>query len=327
MRFSFFLYFGDYTIRRKLQFQKMKIAILSRATSLYSTQSLFRAGQRRGHQMQVIDHTLCNLIMEKGSPQIFFQGRKLSGIGAVIPRIGASVTFLGSAVIRQFEMMQVFTSVRSDSLLQARDKLRSLQLLSAAGVDIPKTFYANHNDFLPHLLEEVGGTPVIIKILESTHGVGVILAESKNNAISVIEAFSKTQKKVIVQEFIEEAGGADVRAFIVGGDIVAAMKRQAPEGEFRSNLHRGASAIPIKLTAEEEDIVKKAARVLGLDVAGVDILQSKRGPLVMEVNASPGLEGIENYTKKDVAGAIIDYVSRRAKKWASYKKQREENIW
>ncbi len=297
----------------------MNIAILSRGFQLYSTQSLYRAGFRKGHHMQVIDHQRCNLLIEKNLPQIYYEGSPLLAIDAVIPRIGASVTSYGAAVIKQFEMMDVFTSARSEALLQSRDKFRCLQRLSVCGLDVPKTFICRNVEDLPKLIDKLGGAPVVVKLLESTHGIGVVLAENKKTAISIVEAFSKTNQRVIVQEFIEEAEGADIRAFVVGGQVVAAMKRQAIDGEFRSNLHRGATALPVRLDEEEQQMVTKATRVMGLDVAGVDLLRSKRGTLVLEVNASPGLEGIEGATGVNIAVAIIDYVNRRCKKWSSYK--------
>jgi ribosomal protein S6--L-glutamate ligase len=300
----------------------MKIAILSRSKHLYSTHSLFRAGFRRGHQVEIIDHTRCNLVIEKGAPKIFFEGRELNDIEAIIPRIGASVTGYGAAVIEQFELMGVFTSVRTRALLQSRDKLKCLQKLSMAGIDIPKSFIVYQTSDLGDMLKMLPPGPVIIKLLESTHGAGVIIAESHQSATSIIEAFTKTGKKVLVQEFIEESGGADIRAIVVGGQVVASMRRQAAEGEFRSNLHRGASSVAVQLTEEEEKIVKKAARTMGLDVAGVDLLPSNRGYLVMEVNASPGLEGIENTTGIQVGVKIVDYVAKRASKIAAFKNKK-----
>lgn len=298
----------------------MRIAILSRNPNLYSTHSLYRAAFRRGHQVEVIDHTHCNLIIEKNIPQIFYQGRRLIGIDAVIPRIGASVTSYGAAVIKQFELMNIYTLLRSDALLQARDKLRCLQKLSVAGIDVPRSFIAYQTLELPALLDQLPNGPVVIKLLESTHGAGVVIAESRQSAISIIEAFSNTGNRVMVQEYIEEAGGADIRVLVAGGEIVTAMKRQAVDGEFRSNLHRGAAAVPVELSEKEIAIVKKAVKVMGIDVAGVDLLPSRRGALVMEVNASPGLEGIETTTGVDVAGAIINYVSRRVKRWKESQK-------
>ncbi|MBR9922484.1 MAG: RimK family alpha-L-glutamate ligase [Bacteroidetes bacterium] len=302
----------------------MRMIVLSRGIGLYSTQSLLRAGYRRGHEMDVVDHFHCSLLLEGKKRTLVYQGSPLSGVDAVIPRIGASVTFEGASVIRQFEGLSVYTLMRSDALLRARDKWRSLQLLAAAGVPVPRTFYLSRTEDLHVMIERIGGLPVVIKLLESTHGAGVILADRLDTAKSVVEAFIRTKQRLIVQEFIEESKGADVRALIVGGQIVASMKRQAMEGDFRSNLHRGATAVPEPLTEEEEKIVRRATRIMGLAVAGVDILRSKDGPLVIEVNASPGLEGIETTTGIDIAGKIIEYVERSARKFASYNQHRKK---
>ncbi|MGR3811328.1 30S ribosomal protein S6--L-glutamate ligase [Jiulongibacter sp. NS-SX5] len=288
----------------------MKIAILSRNPSLYSTTRLKEAGEKRGHQMVVINPLKCDLVIEKKKPQIFYNGQPLTGIDAIIPRIGASVTFYGTAVVRQFEMMKVFTTVESQALVRSRDKLRSMQVLARAGVGLPKTVFTNYSKDTEAVIEKVGGAPCIIKLLEGTQGVGVILAETKSAATSVLDAFQGLQARVIVQEFIKEANGSDIRAFVVDGVIVGAMKRQGKEGEFRSNLHRGGTAEIVELTEEEENVALKAARVLGLSVAGVDMLRSDHGPKIMEVNSSPGLEGIEKATEKDVAKAIIRYIER-----------------
>ncbi len=283
----------------------MNICILSRGAGLYSTQSIFQAARHRGHYVRVIDHQRCNLLVENGIPQVIYENERLAGVDAVIPRIGASVTDYGAAVILQFEMMGVYTSTRSEALIMARDKLKCLQHLTANGIDIPKSCIAADVESVPFLIEKLGGSPVVVKMLESTHGAGVILAESGQTAASMVEVFANLNQQVLLQEFIEEAHGADIRAFVVGKKVVATILRQAAEGEFRSNLHRGASASSVELTPKEEQIVLKAARLMGLQVAGVDLLRSKRGPLVMEVNASPGLEGIETTTGVDVAGAII----------------------
>ncbi|HAV53401.1 MAG TPA: 30S ribosomal protein S6--L-glutamate ligase, partial [Aequorivita sp.] len=229
---------------------------------------------------------------------------------AIIPRIGASVTFYGTAVVRQFEMLRVFTTTESQALVRSRDKLRSLQILSRAGLGLPKTVFTNYSKNVKEIVDQAGGAPVIIKLLEGTQGIGVILVETRKAAESVIEAFNNLQARVIVQEFIKEAGGADIRAFIVDGQVVGAMKRQGKEGEFRSNLHRGGTASVIKLTDEEETAALKAAKAMGLGIAGVDMLQSARGPLILEVNSSPGLEGIEQATGKDIANSIIKYIER-----------------
>lgn len=290
----------------------MKIAVLSRNTDLYSTQSLVKAGQERGHEVIVVDHLKCNIIIEQKKPTVFYKGHYLNDIDAVIPRIGASVTFYGSAVVRQFEMMKVFSAVESQALIRSRDKLRSLQVLSRAGLGLPKTVFTNYAKETDEILSEVGGAPVIIKLLEGTQGLGVVLAENKKAAKSVIEAFHGLKARIIVQEFIGESKGSDIRAFVVDGEVVGAMKRTAKEGEFRSNLHRGGKAEIIKLTEEEEHSAIEAARKMGLAVAGVDILQSNRGPLIIEVNSSPGLEGIEKATGVNVAGKIIQYLERNA---------------
>ncbi|KAB2859036.1 MAG: 30S ribosomal protein S6--L-glutamate ligase, partial [Flavobacteriales bacterium] len=277
---------------------------------LYSTSRLVEAGQKRGHEMLVLDHTKCDLLIEKRKPQVLYKGKPLEGVDAIIPRIGASVTFYGAAVVRQFEMMKVFTATESQALVRSRDKLRSLQILARAGLGLPKTAFTNYSKDVKTVIKNVGGAPCVIKLLEGTQGVGVVLAENHNAAESVIEAFNGLKARVIIQEFIKEAGGADIRAFVVDGVVVGAMKRQAKEGEFRSNLHRGGSAQVIELTDEEENAALKAAKVLGLGIAGVDMLQSKKGPLIMEVNSSPGLEGIEGATGKDIANTIIRYIER-----------------
>lgn len=290
----------------------MNIVILSRDPKLYSTRRLVEAGEKRGHTMRVLDHLKCNLVIEKKNPKIIYNGEEITGVHAVIPRIGASVTFYGTAVVRQFEMMGVFTAVESQALVRSRDKLRSLQILSRAGLGLPKTVFSNYSRDVERTIKEVGGTPVVIKLLEGTQGLGVVLAENKKAAISVVEAFNGLKARVIVQEFIKEAKGADVRAFVVDGHVVGAMKRQAKEGEFRSNLHRGGTAEVIELTHEEEIAAIKAANALKLGVAGVDILQSERGPLIIEVNSSPGLEGIEAATGKDIAAQMIKYIEKNA---------------
>lgn len=288
----------------------MKIAILSRNPSLYSTKRLLEAGKERGHEMIILDHQKCVLVIEQGKPKIVYGGNDVVGVDAIIPRIGASVTFYGAAVVRQFEQMKIFSAVESQALVRSRDKLRSLQLLAKAGIGMPKTAFASHPKDIDNVLEQVGGAPVVIKLLEGTQGIGVILAETRNSAKSVIEAFLGVEVNILVQEFIKEAKGADVRAFIVDGQIVGAMKRQGAEGDFRSNLHRGGVASVIELTPQEKATAIKAAKKLGLAIAGVDMLRSDRGPLVMEVNSSPGLEGIEGATKVDIAGKIIEYVER-----------------
>ena len=288
----------------------MNIKILSANPNLYSTQRLIEAAKKRKHSIEVINHTKCDIVIEKKNPVIFYKGKPLDHTDAVIPRIGASVTFYGTAVVRQFEMMRVFTTTESQALVRSRDKLRSLQVLSRAGLGLPKTIFTNYSKNVKEIVDQAGGAPVIIKLLEGTQGIGVILAETRKAAESVIEAFNNLQARVIVQEFIKEAGGADIRAFIVDGQVVGAMKRQGKEGEFRSNLHRGGHASVIELTDEEEIAALKAAKAMGLGIAGVDMLQSARGPLIIEVNSSPGLEGIEEATGKDIATTIIKYIER-----------------
>jgi ribosomal protein S6--L-glutamate ligase len=292
----------------------MNLAILSREPKSYSTQRLVAAAQERGHEAQVIDHLQCNLVLERGQPDIIYQGQALPRPDAIIPRIGASVTFYGTAVVRQFEMMKVRTAVDSQAIVRSRDKLRSTQILSRAGVGMPKTAFANFTNDVPALIEHVGGAPVIIKLLEGTQGLGVVLAESAKAAQSVIEAFHNLKARILVQEFIAEAKGADVRAFVINGEVVGAMRRQGKEGEFRSNLHRGGVGKLVKLSRAEKAAALLATKALGLGIAGVDMLQSQRGPLVLEVNSSPGLEGIEKATGLDIAGRIIDYTAALAER-------------
>ncbi|RDK88700.1 30S ribosomal protein S6--L-glutamate ligase [Marinirhabdus gelatinilytica] len=288
----------------------MNIKILSAAPNLYSTQRIVQAAEKRKHTVEIINHTKCDIVIEKKNPCVYYKGKKIEDVDAVIPRIGASVTFYGTAVVRQFEMMRCFTTTESMALVRSRDKLRSLQILSRAGLGLPKTIFTNYSKNVAGIVDQVGGAPVIIKLLEGTQGIGVILAETKKAAESVIEAFNNLQARVIVQEFIKEAGGADIRAIVIDGRVVGAMKRQGKEGEFRSNLHRGGSAEIIDLTDEEETAAIKAAKAMGLGIAGVDMLQSSRGPLILEVNSSPGLEGIEKATGKDIAREIIKYIER-----------------
>jgi len=290
----------------------MKIVILSQNPNLYSTKRLVEAGEKKGHEMLIVDHSKCNLVIERKKPTIIYKGKEITDIDGVIPRIGASITFFGTAVVRQFEMMKVFTATESQALVRSRDKLRSLQILSRAGLGLPKTVFSNYSKDVSQVVDAVGGAPLVIKLLEGTQGLGVVLADNKNSAESILEAFNGLQARVIVQEFIKEAGGADIRVFIVDGIVVGAMKRQGKEGEFRSNLHRGGSANIIELTDEEENAALKAAKAMGLGIAGVDLLQSSRGPLILEVNSSPGLEGIESATGKDIATSIIKYVERNA---------------
>lgn len=291
----------------------MKIAILSRNRRLYSTRRLIEAAEERGHEVVVLDALRVYMNITSGKPQIHYKGETIGGFDAVIPRIGASVTFYGTAVLRQFEVMGVYPVNESVAISRSRDKLRSLQLLSRKNVGMPVTGFSHSPDDTDDLLNFIGKPPYVIKLLEGTQGIGVVLAETRKAAESVIEAFRGLKAQILVQEFIAEAGGADIRCLVVGGKVVAAMKRQAQEGEFRSNLHRGGSATLVKLTPEERATAVNAARIMGLNVAGVDLLRSIRGPLVMEVNSSPGLEGIEKASKKDVARLIIELVERNAK--------------
>jgi ribosomal protein S6--L-glutamate ligase len=291
----------------------MKIGILSRNRKLYSTRRLVQAAQQRDHQVQIINHLRCYMNIASFKPSIHYDGKLLEGFDAIIPRIGASVTFYGSAVVRQFEMMGTFSLNESVAISRSRDKLRSLQLLSRKGIGLPVTGFAHSPDDTDDLLNLVGGAPVVVKLLEGTQGKGVVLAETRNAAESVVEAFRGLNANFLVQEFIKEAKGADIRCFVIGEKVVASMMRQAGEGEFRSNLHRGGTAKLIKVTPEERSTAVRSARIMGLNVAGVDILRSNHGPVVMEVNSSPGLEGIEAATGKDVAGMMIEYIERHAR--------------
>lgn len=288
----------------------MNIVILSRNASLYSTDRLVEEGENRGHKIEIIDPLKCDIIIEKEKPTIYYKDRYLDYVDAIIPRIGASITFFGCALVRQFEMMNVFTTATSDAILRSRDKLKSLQRLSKAGIGMPKSVFTNYSRDVEEVIEHVGGVPVIIKLLEGTQGLGVVLAESKNAAESVLEAFNGLEARVIVQEFIKEANGADIRALVVDGHVVGAMKRQGKEGEFRSNLHRGGTAEIIKLNEDELRVAMKASKALKLPVCGVDMLQSARGPLLLEVNSSPGLEGIERATGRNIARSIITYIEK-----------------
>ncbi len=288
----------------------MNIVILSRNPKLYSTDRLVEEAKKRDHKIEIIDPLKCDIIIEKEKPTIFYKDRYLDYVDAIIPRIGASVTFYGCAVVRQFEEMGVFTIASSDAILRSRDKLRSLQRLCKAGIGMPKTVFTNYSRDVEEVIAHVGGTPVIIKLLEGTQGLGVVLAESKNAAESVLEAFNGLQARVIVQEYIKEAKGADIRALVVDGQVVGAMKRQGKDGEFRSNLHRGGSAKIIKLNEDELKVAVKASRALKLPVCGVDMLQSSRGPLLLEVNSTPGLEGIEAATQKNIARTIITFIEQ-----------------
>ena len=298
----------------------MKIAILSRNTKLYSTARLVEAARTRGHRVRVLDPLRCYMRIEPSKFAVHYKGRALADYDAVIPRVGASITFYGTAVLRQFEMMGVFTPNSSDAVLRARDKLRCLQLLAREGLGLPTTVFGDNPDDTADLLAMLGEPPHVIKLVEGSQGQGVLLAEKRSASQSVIEAFRGLYANFLVQEFIREARGADIRCFVVGGRVVAAMRRQAREGEFRSNLHRGGSATTVQLSAAETDTALRAARVMGLNIAGVDLLRSRRGPLVLEVNSSPGLEGIETTTGLDVAGEIVEYLARRVRKRRTAKK-------
>ncbi len=291
----------------------MKIALLSRNSKLYSTRRLKEAAEERGHTIQVIDVLRAYMNIASHNPTIHYKGAPLEGFDAVIPRIGTSVTFYGASVLRQFEMMGVYPLNESVAITRSRDKLRSLQLLSRRGIGLPVTGFANKPDDIKDVITMVGGAPRVVKLLEGTQGIGVVLAETQKAAESVIEGFMGVKANILVQEYIKEAGGADIRCFVVGGRVIAAIKRQAAPGEFRSNLHRGGSAALIRITPEERSTAVRAAKIMGLNVAGVDLLRANHGPVVMEVNSSPGLEGIETATGKDIAGQIIEYIEKNAK--------------
>lgn len=290
----------------------MKIAILSRNRKLYSTRRLIEAATARGHEVQIIDVLRCVMNIAPRRPEIYYRGRMITAFDAVIPRIGASVTFYGTAVVRQFEMQGVYCLNESVAITRARDKLRALQLLARKGVGLPCTGFAHAPDDTGGLIQLIGGAPMVIKLIEGTQGQGVVLAETDKAAESVIDAFRELDAYFLVQEFVAEARGCDIRCFVVGDQVVASMMRTAKAGEFRSNLHRGGSAKPVRITREERETALKAARIMGLNVAGVDLLRSKRGPMVMEVNSSPGLEGIEESSGRDIATDIIRFVERNA---------------
>lgn len=291
-----------------MEYKPFKIVILSRNKSLYSTRRLVEAVEMRGHEALVLDHLKCDIVIEQNRPSIIYKGELVTDVAAVIPRIGASVTFYGAAVVRQFEMMKVPTVIESQALVRSRDKLRSLQILARSSVGMPKTVFTNYSKETQTIIDSVGGAPLIVKLLEGTQGYGVVLAPTQKAAESIIEAFHSMKARVIVQEFIQEAKGADIRAFVVNNKVVGAMKRQGKDGEFRSNLHQGGTATAIKLSKLEREAALTAARAMNLAVAGVDLLQSDRGPLVLEVNSSPGIQGIEISTKKDIAAEIVMYV-------------------
>lgn len=291
----------------------MRLGILSRKATLYSTRRLREAAQARGHEVRVVDYSRCYMNITSHNPHVLYGEERLE-FDAIIPRIGASMTFYGTAVVRQFEMMGVYTTNSSQSISRSRDKLRSMQILAKEGIGLPVTSFARSPKDIESLVNIVGGAPLVIKLLEGTQGVGVVLAETRKAAESVIAAFKQLDANILVQEFIKEANGEDVRAFVVGDKVVAAMKRKGPDGDFRSNLHRGGTATRIKLTPEERSTATRSAKKLGLKVAGVDLLRSNHGPLVMEVNSSPGLEGIERASGKDVASAVIEYIEKNVER-------------
>lgn len=291
----------------------MNICVLSRNSRLYSTRRLVEAGQLRGHTVEVIDPLRCYMNITSHKPEIFYRNKNLDYFDAVVPRIGASITFYGCAVVRQFEMMGVFSLNESVAITRSRDKLRALQILSRKGIGLPVTGFAHSTRMTKELIEIVGGAPLVIKLLEGTQGKGVVLAETQKAAESVIDAFRGLEAFFLVQEFIKESAGVDIRAFVINDKVVAAMTRKAKAGEFRSNLHLGGTSEIIKLSPEERSTALRAAKAMGLGVCGVDILRSNHGPLVMEVNSSPGLEGIEKATGLDVAGKVIEFIERKQK--------------
>jgi len=290
----------------------MKIGILSRKAELYSTRRLVEAARDRQHDVHVINPLRCYMNITSHHPEIHYKGDKLEGFDAIIPRIGASITFYGTAVVRQFEMIGVFCLNESVAISRSRDKLRSMQLLARRGIGLPVTGFAHSTKYTDDLIHLVGGSPLVVKMIEGTQGVGVVLAETKKAAQSVIQAFRSLKANILVQEFIKESSGRDIRCWVIGDKVVAAMLRQGPEGEFRSNLHRGGRAETVKITPEERSTAVRAAKIMGLRVAGVDMLRSNHGPVIMEVNSSPGLEGIEKTTGKDVAGMVIAYIEKHA---------------
>ena len=291
----------------------MKLVILARNPKLYSHRRLVEAAEARGHDIEIVNTLRCYMNVTSHRPEVRYQGRKMTGYDAVIPRIGASITFYGLAVLRQFEMMGVYPLNESVAIGRSRDKLRSLQLLARKGIGLPVTGFAHSTSNTQDLIDIVGGTPLVLKLLEGTHGNGVVLAESHQVATSMIDSFRGLKAHFLVQEFIKEAGGADIRCLVIGDKVVASMKRQGKEGEFRSNIHQGGSASVIRITPEERVTAVRAARIMGLNVAGVDLLRSNHGPVVMEVNSTPGLEGIEKATGKDIADLIIAFIEKHAK--------------
>ncbi|BDQ33386.1 30S ribosomal protein S6--L-glutamate ligase [Pseudodesulfovibrio portus] len=291
----------------------MKIIILSRKSSLYSTNALVEAGKEAGHELEVINPLRCYMNITSHKPSIHYKGNVVENVDAVIPRIGASITFFGTAVVRQFEMMGVYSVNESIAITRSRDKLRSLQLLSRKGIGLPVTGFASSTKFTGDLIDMVGGAPLVVKLIEGTQGIGVVLAENRQAAESVIQAFQGLKANILVQEYINESRGSDIRCFVVGGKVIASMKRTAAGDEFRSNIHRGGSAVPVKITPEERSTAVRAAKIMGLNICGVDLLRSNHGPVVMEVNSSPGLEGIEKATGINIAARIIQFIEKNAK--------------
>jgi len=291
----------------------MKIAMLARNANLYSHRRLVEAAKARGHELEIINTLRCYMNIASRRPEVWYNGEKLPRFDAVIPRIGASVTFYGLAVLRQFEMMGVYPVIESVAIGRSRDKLRSMQLLARDGIGLPVTTFAHDAKQTEEVIRLAGGAPVVVKLLEGTQGIGVVLADTERSAKSVIEAFRGAGVNIMAQEFIREAGGSDIRALVIGGKVVAAMQRSGAKGEFRSNLHRGGSAKAVKITPEERATAIRAAKTLGLNVCGVDMLRSNHGPVVMEVNSSPGLEGVEKATGRDIAGKIIEFIEKNAK--------------
>ena len=292
---------------------RVKIAILSRDGTLWSCKRLKEAALRRGHLVEILDPLSCYMNVTPAASSIHYKGRQLPHYDAVIPRIGSAITFYGTAALRQFEMLGSYPLNESVAITRARDKLRSLQLLARQGIDLPKTGIAHSPDDTRDLIDMVGGAPLVVKLVEGTQGIGVVLAETRQAAESVIDAFRGLNAHILVQEYIEEAKGRDIRCLVVGNEVVAAIERRAKEGDFRSNLHRGGVATVVNITPQERAIAIKAAQTLGLEVAGVDILRARRGPLVMEVNASPGLEGIEKTTGIDIAARMIQWIEQQAR--------------
>jgi ribosomal protein S6--L-glutamate ligase len=300
----------------------MRIGILSRAPKSYSTQRLFEAAEERGHEVRVLDYLRCTMDITSGKPRVFLREEALR-LDGIIPRIGATYTFYGAAVVRQFEMMGTLTANQSLSIVRSRDKLRCLQILAREGVGLPQTCFAHSTKDIDSLLKRVGGAPVILKLLESTQGKGVVLAETEKAAESVMSAFRQMDANILVQHFVKEANGEDIRAFVVGNRVVASMLRKAAPGDFRSNLHRGGTAENVKLSKEERELAVKASKIMGLDVSGVDLLRTDRGPQVLEVNASPGLEGIEASSGKDIASEILKMLEKEKKSFLGKRRRKE----